>query len=69
MLIAVDSDVFSDLPSGLRVESGDSLDLLSAVDSIDTSSEELGKGGTTSPDAATPPLMGLLDMSLEAEVP
>ena len=30
-------DVFNDLPSGLRVESGDSLDLLSADDSMLTS--------------------------------
>ena len=35
-------DVFNDLPSGLRVESGDSLDLLSADDSMFTSSVESG---------------------------
>ena len=40
-------DVFNDLPSGLRVESGDSLDLLSADDSILTSSAESGKGGAS----------------------
>ena len=32
------SEVFNDLPSGLRVESGDSLDLLFADDSMFTSS-------------------------------
>ena len=40
-------DVFNDLPSGLRVESGDSLDLLLAGDSILTSSTESGKGGAS----------------------
>ena len=35
-------DVFNDLPSGLRVESGDSLDLLSADDSMFTSPDESG---------------------------
>ena len=40
-------DVFHDLPSGLRVESGDSLDLLSADGSILTSSIESGNGGAS----------------------
>ena len=40
-------DVFNDLPSGLRVESGDSLDLLSAGVSMLTSSVETGKGGAS----------------------
>ena len=40
-------DVLRDLPSGLRVESGDSLDLLSAGASIITSSSEVGKGGAS----------------------
>ena len=38
----VGPDVFKDLPSGLRVESGDSLDLLSADNSMFTSSDESG---------------------------
>ena len=47
----------SDFPSGLRVESGDSLDLLSTPESIDTSSTESGNG------AATPLAHSLLPMS------
>ena len=39
------SDVFKDLPSGLVVVSGDSLDLLSADASILTSSDGSGEGG------------------------
>ena len=50
------SDVFNDLPSGLRVESGDSLDLLSTTESIDTSSVESGNG------AAAPHANSLLPM-------
>ena len=47
-LVAVATpDVFRDLPSGLRVESGDSLDLLSAGASMFTSSSEVGKGGAS----------------------
>ena len=37
-------DVFTDLSSGLRVESGISLDLLSADGSMFTSSDESGYG-------------------------
>ena len=41
MVVAVATlDVFSDFPSGVRVESGDALDLLSADDSFYTSSIE-----------------------------
>ena len=43
-------DVFSDLLSGLRVESGDSLDLLSAGVSILASSTETGKRGASTED-------------------
>ena len=49
-------DVFSDLPSGLRVESGDSLDLLLAGASILTSSTKTGKGGVSNEDGTQLPL-------------
>ena len=55
------SDVFNDFPSGLRVESGDSLDLLSTIESIDTSSTEKG--------AAVPHANSLLPIGWSAKSP
>ena len=44
---AATPDVFNDLPSGLRVESGDPLDLLSADFSMFAFSIEVGNGGSS----------------------
>ena len=60
------SDVFSDLPSGLRA--GYSLDLLSTTESIDTSSVDSGKGAAA-PHAYSLLPMGWSVMSTLTEVP